>query len=119
PGAAGAVTSGGTVSNITALAAAREHAVPGARRRGLREVLPRVYCSVDAHDSVERAIEVLGIGSDGMVTIPVDAQRRMDVLELERALEADRSDHATPIAVIANAGSTLAGAVDPLAAIAD
>ncbi len=119
PGRAGAVTSGGTVSNMTALAAAREHAVPGARRRGLRDVEPRIYTSIDAHDSVERAIEVLGIGSDGMVALPVDAQRRLDVGALARALAEDRAAGATPIAVVANGGSTLAGAVDDLDRIAD
>jgi aromatic-L-amino-acid decarboxylase len=119
PGHAGAVTSGGTVSNITALAAARERAVPGSRQRGLRDVLPKVYASIDAHDSVERAVEVLGIGSDGLVALPVDAERRLDVAALERAIAADIADGATPIAVVANAGSTLAGAVDPLDAIAD
>ena len=104
---------------MTALAAAREHAVPGARRRGLRDVEPRIYTSIDAHDSVERAIEVLGIGSDGMVALPVDAQRRLDVGALARALAEDRAAGATPIAVVANGGSTLAGAVDDLDRIAD
>ena len=63
PVASGAFTSGGTISNLTALAAARERAVPGARRRpgGANAI---VYCSQEVHYSVTRAVELLGIGSD-------------------------------------------------------
>ena len=58
PAAAGAFTSGGTVSNMTALAAARERAIPGSRRRGLNGISATVYCSNEAHYSIERAAEL-------------------------------------------------------------
>ena len=64
PAAAGAFTSGGTISNVTALAAARERALPGSRRSGLAESKVAVYCSTEVHYSITRAVELLGIGSD-------------------------------------------------------
>ena len=63
PAAAGAFTSGGTVSNMTALAAARERAVPGSRHTGFSGVEATLYCSEEAHYSIERSAELLGIGS--------------------------------------------------------
>src|SRR5206468_3612656 len=66
PVGAGAFTSGGTVSNLTALAAAREHALPGARASGMAGRRAAVYCSGEAHYSVMRAAELLGIGADSV-----------------------------------------------------
>ena len=63
PAAAGAFTSGGTISNVTALAAARERALPGSRREGMTGARAALYCSQEAHYSVVRAAELLGIGS--------------------------------------------------------
>ena len=63
PSAEGAFTSGGMTSNLTALVAAREQAVPGARVDGLGSRRVAVYCSDEAHHSVVRAVETCGIGS--------------------------------------------------------
>ncbi len=119
PGTGGACTSGGMLSNLTALAAARERALPGSRRRGIVGTPAAIYCSSEAHYSVVRAAEVLGLGSDGVRSISIDAHRRMRPGELEEAIDADRAAGITPIACIASAGTTLTGAVDPLAALAD
>lgn len=115
----GFFTSGGTVSNITALAAARERAVPGSRTHGLSCVRAAIYCSAEAHYSIVRAAELLGFGSDAVVSIPIDGQRRMNVRHLRERVAEDRAAGITPVAVMATAGTTLTGAVDPLAAIAD
>ena len=64
PAEAGAFTSGGTISNVTALAAARERALPGSRRTGVGETHGALYCSTEAHYSVVRSAELLGLGSD-------------------------------------------------------
>ncbi len=119
PAAFGSFTSGGTISNITALAAARERAVPGARTTGMRGVHATMYCSVEAHYSLTRAAELLGIGLDNVRAIPIDARRRMRVDDLADAIDADVAIGITPIAVVATAGTTLTGAVDPIGAIAD
>ncbi len=118
PATGGSFTSGGTVSNVTALAAAREHAVPGSRRSGTPSTAV-AYCSSDAHYSIVRAIELLGIGSDNLRAVPIDAHRRMDPVALDRMVRADLAAGLTPIAVVATGGTTLTGAVDPLDAIAD
>ena len=77
PGTGGACTSGGMLSNLTALAAARERALPGSRHRGIFGTPAAIYCSSEAHYSVVRAAEVLGLGSDWVRSIPIDEHRRM------------------------------------------
>ena len=118
PLAGGSFTSGGTVSNVTALAAARERAVPGSRKRGTPPGAV-VYCSSDAHYSNVRAVELLGIGSDNVRDVPIDEHRRMRPDALAEMIRADLAAGRTPIAVVATAGTTLTGAIDPLDAIAD
>ncbi len=116
---AGAFTSGGTISNITALAAAREKALPGSRATGMREHRASLYCSAEAHYSVTRAAELLGIGRDNVRPVGIDEERRMSAARLREAIESDVSAGITPIAVVATTGTTLTGAVDPLHQIAD
>jgi aromatic-L-amino-acid decarboxylase len=119
PAASGTFTSGGTVSNLTALAAARERALPGSRERGIAGARLAVYTSEEAHYSVKRAVEVLGLGAEGLRAVPLDVEHRMDVDALAGALERDLRAGVTPVAVIATAGTTLTGAIDPLGPIAD
>jgi aromatic-L-amino-acid decarboxylase len=119
PATAGSFTSGGTISNITALAAARERALPGSRATGMGDRRVALYCSAEAHYSVTRAAELLGIGKDNVRPVPIDARRRMSTTDLARMIDADTAAGITPIAVVATAGTTLTGAVDPIDAIAD
>jgi aromatic-L-amino-acid decarboxylase len=119
PAGGGAFTSGGTVSNLTALAAARSRVLPGCREEGLRAARAAVYCSVDAHYSVKRSVELLGLGSRSLRQIELDDGRRLRPDALARAIADDRAEGVVPLAVVANAGTTLAGAIDPIAAIAD
>ncbi|HWC71502.1 MAG TPA: aminotransferase class V-fold PLP-dependent enzyme [Actinomycetota bacterium] len=116
---AGAFTSGGTVSNVTAIAAARERALPGSRHRGLAQARTAVYCSQEVHYSVTRAVELLGIGSDNLRAIEIDGLRRLRPEALDRAIADDLRAGMTPIAVVATAGTTLTGAIDPLGEVAD
>ena len=119
PAGGGSFTSGGTISNITALAAARERALPGSRVTGMGGRRARVYCSDEAHYSVTRAAELLGIGRENVRDIAIDELRRMDAADLARQLDEDIAAGVTPIAVVATGGTTLTGAVDPIDAIAD
>jgi aromatic-L-amino-acid/L-tryptophan decarboxylase len=109
PMAQGVFTSGGMTSNLTALLAAREQALPGARTTGVSGRPAAVYCSEEAHHSVVRAVEVAGLGSDSVRRIGLDAARRLRVDELRAALAADRAAGVTPVAVIATGGTTLTG----------
>jgi aromatic-L-amino-acid/L-tryptophan decarboxylase len=117
PAAWGTFTSGGMLSNLTALTAARERAQPGCRIDGCdgRGV---VYASVEAHSSVERAVEVLGLGRRALRPIGIDAARRMRPDALAAAIDRDIAEGLRPVAVVATAGTTLTGAVDPIRAVA-
>jgi aromatic-L-amino-acid decarboxylase len=78
-----------------------------------------VYCSREVHYSVTRAVELMGIGSDNLRAIALDGLRRMRPEALDEAIATDVAEGVIPIAVVATAGTTLTGAVDPLEAIAD
>ena len=119
PAADGLMAAGGTISNLTALTAARERALPGVRYEGLTGHRLALYCSAEAHYSVHRAAEVLGIGGRNVRAIPIDPNRRMDPAACAAAIDADRRAGIVPVAVVATAGTTLTGAVDDLAALAD
>ena len=119
PATIGAFTSGGTISNMTALAAAREQALPGSRTQGLSGRRVAVYCSAEVHYSITRAIELLGIGSDNLRDLPIDAGRRMVPEALAEAIDRDVANGVVPVAVVATGGTTLTGAIDPIDRIAD
>ena len=109
-----------SVSTLVALAAARE-AVPGldARRRGLvGQARLRMYASDQAHSSIEKAGMVLGIGQEGLRTVPSDSAFRMDPAALGAAIREDRAAGFTPFAVTATVGTTSSTSIDPVPAIA-
>ncbi|WP_249044796.1 pyridoxal phosphate-dependent decarboxylase family protein, partial [Crossiella equi] len=105
----GVLTSGGTESNLMGLLLAREHR-PSDR--------PRVYCSAAAHFSVQRNAGVLGLGEDAVVAVPVTGDHRLDPAALIAAIMADRAQGHRPVAVVATAGTTDFGAIDPLPELA-
>ncbi|WP_235921604.1 pyridoxal phosphate-dependent decarboxylase family protein [Lentzea tibetensis] len=120
PSGDGVFTPGGTISNLTALllardAAAARHGVD-VRLDGVAELVePTVYCSELAHFSVQRACATLGIGENAVRPIEVDSSFRMEPSSLARALR-----HAsTPVAVVATAGTTDFGSIDPLREVAE
>lgn len=119
PMVTGIFTSGGMTSNLTALLAARERALPGSRHTGIVPGSAAVYVSAEAHHSVVRGVEVAGLGSNSIRTIPIDGDRRMRPGALARQVADDVASGIAPVAVVATAGTTLTGAVDPLADIAD
>jgi aromatic-L-amino-acid decarboxylase len=119
PYSSGAFTSGGMISNLTALLAARERALPGSREEGLTGRRGAIYCSEEAHHSVMRAVEAAGLGAASVRRLPLDAMRRLRPEDLDAAIAADVAAGVTPVAVVANGGTTLTGAVDPIGAIAD
>src|SRR5262249_2795401 len=99
--------------------AARERALPGARRDGLSGRRPAVYCSAEVHYSVVRAAELLGIGSGFVRALPIDRERRLRAGAVAAATAAHRAAGIVPVAVVATAGTTLTGAVDPIDELAD
>jgi len=119
PASGGAFTSGGMISNLTALTAARESALPAVRETGLAGRPAALYCSAEAHYSVQRAAEVLGIGAGNVRAIAIDGDRRMVPAATAEAIDRDVADGIAPVAVVATAGTTLTGAVDPIDALAE
>lgn len=116
----GVIQDTASTATLVALAAARE-AVPGlqVRREGLHgQARLRMYASEHAHSSVDKAGFVLGVGEQGLRKIPVDAQYRMDVGLLSRAIAEDRREGWTPFAVTATVGTTSTTSIDPVASIA-
>jgi aromatic-L-amino-acid decarboxylase len=110
-----------SISTLHALAAAREAAIPGVREAGLTAVgsRVRVYCSEQAHSSVDKAVILLGLGHQALRKIPVDDQFRMQRQALRAAIGEDRAAGIQPIAVVATIGTTSTTSVDPVAAVAE
>ncbi|MFE7209136.1 lysine decarboxylase DesA [Streptomyces sp. NPDC001698] len=113
PDADGVFTSGGTQSNLQALLLAREEAGSDALS-GLR-----ILTSEASHFSVRKSARLLGLGPESVVCVPVDRDQRMQTLALAHELERCRRDGLVPMAVVATAGTTDFGSVDPLPEIAE
>ncbi|CAN5450800.1 pyridoxal-dependent decarboxylase [soil metagenome] len=118
----GVVYDTASVAVLHALAAAREVASPGMRQMGMagRSDVPslRVYASEQAHSSVDKAMVMLGLGEANVVRIACDADFRMDVSALRRAMADDVAHGRLPMVVVATVGTTSSGSVDPVASIA-
>ena len=116
------LVSGGSMAALTALAAAR-HVKCGfdVRAKGLQNAPSRLVCykAGEGHGCNQKAVELLGIGSENLRIIGHDRAQRMIPAALERAIETDRRNGCTPIAAIASAGTVNTGAIDPLDEIAD
>jgi aromatic-L-amino-acid decarboxylase len=120
--ASGLLISGCSAANLIGLAVAR-HAKAGydLRREGLHAAPARMvlYASKQAHSSVQKAVELLGLGSDALRLVPVESQFRIDLGALATAIAADRQAGLLPFCVVGAAGTTNSGAVDDLEALAD
>jgi len=78
----------------------------------------RVYCSSEAHSSIEKAVKIAGIGKENLVKIKVDNEYKMNVDSLDEAIRTDIANSSKPLCVIAALGTTGSTAVDPLDKIA-
>lgn len=115
PGAGGLLTSGGSLSQLSAIITARharfgDVAVPADAT---------AYTSSQAHRSVSKALRLAGHATSALRTVAVDARLRMDPAALDAAVRRDREDGRQPFLVVAAAGTTNTGAIDPLPALAD
>jgi len=121
--AEGVLVSGGSMANFTALAAARRGTTPGnVREEGLAGPdRPRltVYASDQTHACVDKAVDLLGIGTRQLRKIETDDRFRIRIPELRAAIADDRAAGFQPAIVVGNAGTVNTGAIDPLDEIAD
>jgi glutamate/tyrosine decarboxylase-like PLP-dependent enzyme len=119
--AGGLLLSGASMANLVALAVAR-NATADCDLRALgvaAQTAPlRVYASVEVHSCAQKAVEMLGMGSQSLRKVPVDADYRIDLQALQRMIDEDRASGCKPACVIGNAGTINTGAVDDLKALA-
>jgi glutamate/tyrosine decarboxylase-like PLP-dependent enzyme len=113
--AAGVIASGGSIANLTAIATARD-------ARGLKAAdfaSAVVYLTAQTHHSVQKALRIAGLGEARLRYVAMDERWRMRPDALARAIAEDRAQGLRPWLLVAAAGTTDTGAVDPLAALAD
>ncbi|MDY7232545.1 pyridoxal phosphate-dependent decarboxylase family protein [Hyalangium rubrum] len=125
-GSDGVFTSGGTLSNFMGLLLARNHFCQEKLNWDVQqEGLPleshrlRILCSQKAHFSVVQAAALLGLGESAVVAVESDERHRLDPQALARYLEVMRYERLLPFAVVATAGTTDFGSIDPLPAISE
>jgi L-2,4-diaminobutyrate decarboxylase len=111
-GAGGVAASGGSLSNLMALVTARHHAGLGCDSRAV------VVCSADAHVSLQKALVVMGLPADALIRVPVDERGALRIDALDTTLAALDQASRPVLAVVATAGTTVRGAIDPLEAMA-
>jgi glutamate/tyrosine decarboxylase-like PLP-dependent enzyme len=112
-GAGGLFVSGGSVANLTALLAARRAKLQDRTQGAV------VYYSDQTHSSVGKALRAIGLLPEQLRSIPSDTRFRLPLAALGEQVAEDRAQGLVPFCVIANAGATSTGAVDPLRQIAE
>jgi glutamate/tyrosine decarboxylase-like PLP-dependent enzyme len=119
--ASGLLVTGGSMANFAGLAVARNaKASWDVKREGLSNSPPlAVYCSSETHNSVQKGVEALGLGTNALRYIEVDGNFRIRMDTLRETVAADRRAGRLPICIVGNVGTVNTGAIDDLNAIAD
>lgn len=119
--ASGVMVTGGSVANLVALAAARDAADPGIVNDGVSTAAGALvlYASSETHNSVAKAVRLLGLGQRALRHIPVAADFRIDLDALVRSIAEDRAAGRRPFCVVGNAGTVNTAAIDDLGALAE
>lgn len=124
-GDAGVFTSGGTQSNLMGLMLARDAFFARRGHSVQQDGLPgdlkkfKVFCSENAHFSVQKNMALMGHGYQSVTLVSTDAYGRMDVADLRNKLDQAKARGEQVMAIVATAGTTDAGAIDPLRTIAE
>ncbi|NKZ02221.1 pyridoxal phosphate-dependent decarboxylase family protein [Actinomadura latina] len=118
---AGSFTSGGAEANMTAVLLALTRTWPDYGERGLRALdgRPVMYASAESHLAWLKIAHATGIGRDAVRLVPTGPDLRMDTARLAERIAADRARGELPFLVVATAGTTSAGIIDPLHEAAD
>jgi len=115
--ASGILVSGGSMANITALTVARNSfGEEKIRQKGLKAASAQllIYCSVETHSCIQKAAEIIGLGSDGVRKIQVNDRFQLDPIALRAQIEADLQAGFLPFCVVGTAGTVNTGAIDPM-----
>lgn len=113
----GSFTSGGSEANLTAVNVAIARQYPQVAEKGLRALdrQPVVLASEESHHSLDKAVQQVGLGRDALIRVPVSGLAEgMDPAALEAAIDRCHADNLDPFLVVATAGTTNAGIIDPL-----
>lgn len=115
----GVMTSGGTASNMQALLTARNFKVKSSKGEGLQSLHHPLYviASKEAHYSVKRSLNILGLGEDQLIEVEVNSSGQMTAEGVESAIEQVKAKSGQVLAVVATAGTTVRGAFDDLKGI--
>ena len=113
----GSLTGGGSAANLMGLAMAREAKMPSNESGVTGQAV--VYASEEVHMSIPKSVALLGIGRNHLRLIGTDNTFHISPSALEKAIERDKAEGKTPVAIVANAGTVNTGAVDPLEAIGE
>lgn len=119
--ASGVLTSGCSASNLIGLTVARNmKSSVDLRRKGLQPTTEKMvlYASEEAHSSIQKAVELLGLGSEALRLLPVNDYFQINIAKLKAAIIRDRQEGFTPFCVVGAAGTTNTGSVDDLNALA-
>ena len=118
--AAASFTSGGAEANLSAVIVALTRAFPGYGDRGLRDLpaQPTIYLSGEAHHSFSKIAHMTGLGREALRFVATDEHFAMDAGDLVRQVSDDRRRGFAPFMVVGTAGTTAAGAIDPLPELA-
>jgi aromatic-L-amino-acid decarboxylase len=120
--ASGLLVSGCSMANLVGLTVAR-NAMAGfdLRQAGLQATPHRMtfYCSTETHSSVQKAVEMLGLGADHLRQIPVNEEYQIDLKVLQQTIAEDRDAGHKPACIVGNAGTINTGAFDDLTSLAD
>ena len=118
----GVYSSGGSVANLVALGAARQYAFEKQGTDPAQYGVSgkcRIYATDATHHTINRAAAVLGLGRDSVFVIESDSMGRMIPKALKEQIETDQDQNYVAIAIVANAGTTSTGAIDPLKAMGE
>ncbi len=117
----GVIQDTASTATLCALLMAREkHTDFAVNRHGLSDMSKfTIYCSTEAHSSVEKDVKIAGFGSENLIKIPVDDQQAMIVEMLEKQIELDKNAGLVPLCVIAAVGTTGTHAIDPVRSIGE
>src|SRR5438093_9370613 len=109
-------TTGGAEANLSAVIVALTRAFPEYGEAGLRSLSasPTIYLTHEAHDSFNKIAHMTGIGRRALRTVATDRDLKMDLGDLARRVAEDRRNGLAPVMVVGTAGTTTAGAIDPL-----